>query len=481
MTGRKHLTMVLLAGALTSLTGCGFFKGLTNPDVAWALGEPTTMSVIVRRTELAAGIADEVDRLVVETPVDEAAQKALELKVADMEKRLDAASTEPIYEGQPLRVVPAEAWFPTLTSACAREDGHDTLVGMLEGDVEERLGEVMAQGRKLSKLEAAIEALEEKRDEDGASDAQRKAADDEIAKREAEMDELEAAYEPKVEALLAAVRERAGKVPAKAKERMTPIVLNLREAVEDARIANDAAMVRYPMAMPSLTTDLQQAATRFVADVIEEKSGHRPSTKGIAPEISLEGTDVKLGLNGVPSEALGELDMGDVVGEVTERTQAYAGRAFTLLADASETEDRLAFQAELLTAWQEGLAAAPGSPGHVDISDVEVVAKPAPQGGAPAPTTAKREAPTGTRTLSGLRVERCATKTGAVIAKKKATPSAPENATAKAAKPAKPTKAAPARPAGKAPRQTASSKPTAEDGGWIDLPAGGSQYMTESP
>ncbi len=476
--------MVLLAGALSSLTGCGFFKGLTNPDVAWAMGEPTTMSVIVRRTELASGIADEVDRLVIETPVDEAAQKALELKRADLEKRLEVASTEPIYEGQPLRVVPAEAWFPTLAAACAQEDGHDTLVGMLEGDVEDRLGEVMAQGRKIAKLEAEIETLETKRDEDGASEAQRSAAEEKIAKLEAEIDELEAGYEPKVDELLASVRERASQVPDKAKERMTPIVLNLLEAVEDARIANDAAMVRYPMAMPSLTTDLQQAATRFVADVIEEKSGHRPATKGIAPQISLEGTDVKLGLNGVPAEALGELDMGEVVSEVTDRTQAYAGRAFTLLADASETEDRLAFQADLLTAWRDGLAVAAGAPGHVDISDVEVAAKPAPPPGS-ATKGEEPAGPTANRTLGGLRIERCATTTGAVVARKTPAKESPVPTKAPSGKaPAKVTKAAkrPAKPAPAkkgGPTQTAASEPGGTE--WIDLPAGGSQYMQDAP
>jgi len=461
--------MLLLSGALTSLTGCGFFKGLTNPDVAWAMGESTTMSVIVRRTELAAGIADEVDRLVVETPVDEAAQKALELKRADLEKRLATAATAPTYGGQPLRVVPAEAWFPTLASACAQDDGHDTLVGILEGDVEERLGEVLAQGKKIAKLQGAIEKAETKRDEEGASDAARKAADETIAELETEIDELEASYEPQVDELLAAVREQAGKVPDKAKERMAPIVLNLLEAVEDARIANDAAMVRYPMAMPSLTTDLQQAATRFVADVIEEKTGHRPSTKGIAPDITLEGTDVKLGLNGVPAEALGDLDMGELVSEVGERTQAYAGRAFTLLADASETEERLSFQADLLAAWRDGLGIGPGVPGHVDITDVEVVAKPA----APAKNEGDDEAVTAStpRSLGGLRVQRCATTTGATIAKK----DDPE--------PSKtpPKKAPPGGHRPKRPRNTASSQPAPGDTKWIDLPAGGSGPMLESP
>jgi hypothetical protein len=456
--------LLLTTASLSSLTGCSFIKGITNPDVAWAMGESSPMSVVVRRNELATGIADEVDRLMTDTPVDQAAEDAFALTKADMEKRMNEAAVEPIYGGQPFKVVPAEAWLPTLASTCAEEAGHDTLVGMLEGDVEDRLTAVNAQSKAIAKLEAKVSAAEERRDADGTSDGERATLDASITKLEGEIDELEAAYDPKVRELITAVREAGHAVPAKAKERMTPIVMNLLEAVEDARIANDAAIVRYPMAVPGLTSDLQSAATRFVADVIEEQSGHRPSTQGIAPEITLEGTDVKLGLNGVPAEVLGDLDMGEVIVEVTERTQAYAGRAFTLLADADETADRLELQADILNAWRDGLAAPELAEGVVDITDIEVVAKAA------APKSAGDEPAPKTRTLGGLSVQRCAT-TGPAVAARDPSPAKPGKGKSKPGK---------SRPR-KGPKHTASSKPAPGQTKWIDLPAGGEGPMMEAP
>ena len=183
---------------------------------------------------------------------------------------------------------------------------------------------------------------------------------------------------------------------------MGPIVLNLLEAVGDARDANSAAMMRYPLALPAITTDLQQAASRFVADVIEERTGHRPSTQGIQPEVKLDGFDVDLTLNGVPADKLKGMSMGDLVAEVTTRTTEYAGVALTLLGTTSENEDRLSFQADLLETWRDAMSAKlEGTEGAVDISDIEVTSKPAPASGAD--TKAKSER----RSFGGLSIVAC--------------------------------------------------------------------------
>ncbi|MCA9620688.1 MAG: hypothetical protein KC731_16810 [Myxococcales bacterium] len=468
---RWGAALVMVAG-LSSLTGCSFFKGLTNPDVAWAMSEPTPMAVVIRRTELATGIADQVDRIMADMPVDEAAEKALALKLGDAEKRLDEAASAPVYGGQPLRVVPAEAWLPTLAAVCAEDGGNDTLVGMLDGEVEDQLAVVLAQAAEIAKLDAQIDEAETARDADGASESAVAAAETKIAKLEEKRDQLEESFAPKREALVTAVREAAGKAPAKAKQRMTPIVLNLLEAVEDARIAGEAAILRYPMALPGITTDLQQAATRFVADVIEEQTGHRPSMKGIAPDVSLEGTDVKLGLNGVPAEALGDLALDDLIAEVTERLERYAGRTFTLIADAEATADRLAFQTDLLEAWRDGLEAkAEGTEGVIDITDVEVMAKAEAAG--PKKDAAKEAKSLGKRSLSGLTVTTCGTA------------DAPKVATVDEPPKQQPAKAKPA-PRAKGPAATASAKsqkPAKKESEWIDLPkaGGGDGPMLERP
>src|SRR5687767_15688762 len=98
---------------------------------------------------------------------------------------------------------------------------------------------------------------------------------------------------------------------------------------------------------------------------------------GLQPSVSLKGTDVEITLNGVPADKLGDLDVGALVEETTERTTHYVERTVTLLGYLDQTETRLGFQADLLDAWSSGLAAEPETtPGVVDITDLEVTTTP---------------------------------------------------------------------------------------------------------
>ena len=115
------------------------------------------------------------------------------------------------------------------------------------------------------------------------------------------------------------------------------------------------------MALSGITTDAQKAAVRFVADVVEDKTGTRPDTSTLKPDVKLEGTDVKLTLNGLTKEQLGSLDIGAVVSETTSRLGAYVALALTVPAYASETSDLLSLQATLLDAYLTGLGGA-GTP-----------------------------------------------------------------------------------------------------------------------
>lgn len=465
----------LIALAAMSLTGCGFFKGITNPGAMWAMNEPSPMSLVVRRAELATGVADQVDRLLAETPIDEASRQALALTQSDAKALMETAAAEPIYAAAPgappFRVVPAEAWLPTLAGACAEDGEADTLMSLLGDEVAADYAEVASQGREIAALKGKIAAAEERADADGTSDADKKKIETEIAALEKQIETLDEDHAPKAEAMVKAVKAAAAKADDAEKKIMSPIVLNLLEAVGDARDANSAAMLRYPLAMPGMTDDLTAAAGRFTADVIEERTGHRPDTKGLSPQVELKGFDVDLTLNGVPADALKSLSMTDLVAEVTTRTSAYAGHALSLLAHASETEDRLAFHSELLEAWRDGLAAQPGAEGSVDISDLEVVSKPA------VPTkpgeATKGERPT--RSFGGLAVAVCS---GAepVIAKKAPKSDGKVAAKAPASKSAPKPKSAPPKNTAKRPVQgptrNASSGPS-DTTEWIDLPGDG--------
>src|SRR5262249_51015088 len=152
------------------------------------------------------------------------------------------------------------------------------------------------------------------------------------------------------DALIAALKAPS-RIPAGLRDRLRVLVVNLAIAVKDARNANSAALLGYPLALRGLTEDVQKAAPRFVADVIEDQTGVRPDMSGFHPDVHLDGMDVKLTLNGVPADKLGSLSMSDLVAETTSRLKGYAKLVLTLAAYASETEDTLSYQAKLLDAF----------------------------------------------------------------------------------------------------------------------------------
>src|SRR5262249_28809220 len=141
-----------------------------------------------------------------------------------------------------------------------------------------------------------------------------------------------------------------------------------------AKNANSAAMLRYPLALPQLLGDVQKAAPRFVADVIEEKTGTRPDTNGIKPDVKLDGVNVKLSLNGISQDQMKSLSMGEVVSMTTERLEGYVKRTVTLVGYADETQQLLSFEADLLDAYLDGVG---GNVKGADLSDLKVQAKPA--------------------------------------------------------------------------------------------------------
>jgi hypothetical protein len=162
--------------------------------------------------------------------------------------------------------------------------------------------------------------------------------------------------------------------------------------------------MRYPMALPGLQDDLPAAVKRFTADVVEEQTGHRPDMNGLKPEVKLEGADVKLTLNGIPHDKIGDIDPGEIITETTTRTTDYVAFTLTLLAYMSETEERLSMQEDILDAWQSGLAANMGStPGAIDISGVEVATTPS-QGAADSKASKDKSTK---RSLGGVHLHAC--------------------------------------------------------------------------
>ena len=138
---------------------------------------------------------------------------------------------------------------------------------------------------------------------------------------------------------------------------MGPVLANLRQAVDDASIADGAAAVRYPLALKSLPDSLLEVVPVFVADIVEEQTGHRPIMSGFKPDVKLDGTDVKLTLNGLGPDDLGKLSLGDLTTETLDRSKKWVVHAITLIAAVASTKDTLSFEEDTLEALMDGFAA----------------------------------------------------------------------------------------------------------------------------
>lgn len=360
-------------------TGCGALAALTNPKAGWAFSEPAPMSVVVRRAEVASETAKQVDRLMGRTPVDETSKwiPKTALKKADAEALLADVGTDETYaaaKGQKLRVVPAEAWVATFSTICSDESKYPSLLGATSPALATAYDDISGQQKALAALKTQVDAEEKALDEknitaDAKTEHQKKKDD-----LEAQIKKQEESYKPKVEAFLKQVKEEAGKADDATKQRLGVALVNLRRAVDDAKTDNSVALIRYPMAIPSMTTDLQSSAKRIIADVIEEKTGKRPDMSSLKPEVTLDGLTPKITLNGLSPSDIGGLDPEEVLSETTLRLTGYAGRMLSLVAYADATQDQLSFEADVLDAWIGGfkLDAAKVQGAGDDLGDLKI-------------------------------------------------------------------------------------------------------------
>ncbi|MBK6690713.1 MAG: hypothetical protein IPG50_00655 [Myxococcales bacterium] len=412
----------LLATLLSVTTGCGVLAAATNPKVAWAVGDPAPMSVVVRRADAAEKTSLEVDRLLTgtATPDDATWLDKTAPNKEDATQKLQSLRMHPIYQGQQARIVAAEVWSdllpkvgreskaapaaptPVATKGDAKADaksGKKTKAGTTTTTaanvsaasskapkgakttpaaaasapkasgparsvlavIDPNLGiaceEIMALRREIAQARAKTAQLEAQKDEKGVSASQKATLRREITASEKATSELEAKVSPKQKELLTRAKTSSGNVPPIYRDRIGSMLVNLRQAIDDANIANGAAAVRYPLAIPSLPDSTKAMVPVFVADIVEEQTGKRPSLQGFQPGVSLDGGSVKLTLNGLSQDDLGKLSVGQVTGQTLDRTQAWVGRALGLLGTVGATKDTLDFQADLVDAILSGMKA----------------------------------------------------------------------------------------------------------------------------
>jgi hypothetical protein len=357
-----HVIAQLTLGAALALgsAGCSVFSALGNPKAAWALQEPAPMSVILRRADVARATAVNVDRLMGSTGVDQESKwvAKIALKKADVEPMLKEVSVDPDYAVPPnakVRVVQAEAWARVLTSLCSTEKKFPSLIHSVSPEVAASYGEIAGQAKTIAKLKADKEAEARAIDDKDTPASEKEAHEKKKREIEEQIDKTEAEYKPKVEAFLTKWKGEIGKAPPEAKKQISLAMVGFKHAVEDAKVANSVALLRYPLAMPGMPNELKTQAKRIVADVVEDKTGHRPTLEKFDPDIKLEGGGVKLTLNGLPPEAIGGLKPDALLGEVTKRAKDYATRVLTLAAFIAETQELLELEEQVIKNAMDGL------------------------------------------------------------------------------------------------------------------------------
>jgi hypothetical protein len=360
VTGVGRISSICaLLGLLSTMTGCGALSAMANPKVAWAIQDPAPMSVVVRRADAAEATAAQVERILGATPASADADwlKAVGPSPQDAAGEVKALKSEPMYAKSHARVVPAEVWARTLPDVKSTDGSSPNLLALVSGELAASYAAISAKEADAATARAQLATENAAKEAKGATDEDKKGHDKTIADLKKKLSRLEGEMAPLREKFLAGAKEAAQKAPASARDAVGPVLANLRQAVEDASIADGAAAVRYPLALKSLPDSLLEVVPVFVADVVEEQTGHRPILSGFHPDVKLDGMDVKLTLNGLGPDDLGKLSPGDLTTEVLGRTKKWVAHAITLLGAVSSTKDALSFEEEALDALMSGFAA----------------------------------------------------------------------------------------------------------------------------
>jgi hypothetical protein len=357
--GSRLALLVLAAVMLLFGSGCGAAKAAINPKVAWALKDPAPMSVVVRRADAAEKTSHEVDRLLASTPtnVDSEWLQAVgpSPDTATAEKKTVAEL--PFYAESHARVVPSEVWARTLSALKSGKGHYKSLMAAIDDDLADKYGKIEAKEQELVGLKSLVAA------EQAAIDDKDASAEDK-AEHQKKKDELQkmadaAAQEiaPLQAAVLAAAKDSGGKAKPEVREKVGVALVNFRQALDDAQVANGAAALRYPLATPTVLSSLKAVVPVIVADIVEEQTGKRPTLKKLSPDVGLDGGKVTLTLNGLEPGDIGKIKMGDLVTESLKRSTKWVTHTTTLLVSIGSTNDALKFQSELVGALIDGFAA----------------------------------------------------------------------------------------------------------------------------
>ena len=345
-------------GILFMMTGCGLVGAMANPKVAWAIGDPAPLTVVVRRADAAEATAKQVDRLLTATPASPDSDwlknvgPAPEVAAQDMK----ALTQDPLYMTSHARVVAAEVWLRTLSDLQSTDGSSPNVLAIVSADLATQYGAITDKVKEISQLDAQIDAEKAARDAKGVSDADKKAHDKNVDDLKAQRSKKEDEVSPLEKKFLAGCKDAAAQTAPDKRDAVAAALVNLRQAVEDATISDGAAAVRYPLTLSGILDSVKAMVPVLVADLIEEQTGKRPSTQGLQPSVTLDGMTPSITINGLSKDDLGKISIGDLTAQTVIRTKDWLGHALALYASISSTKNKLSFEEDTIDALLDGFA-----------------------------------------------------------------------------------------------------------------------------
>lgn len=348
-------------------------KSLSSVEPKTAANKPVAVASAAKHAEPAAPAAKEAAPAA--DPVATAEPKPVKKggkgakgkgKAKPENKKLAKKSTTPPPPPAPAAAAKDEPSVSTTTTTAATVPASATpsnakytsILAAVDKDLGSEWAKVMEKKKAMGEVKGQIAVLETANDAKEITDADKKANKAKIADLEKQLDALEKEADQLAKEFIPKAKTAAKSAPADVRDRLGPALVNLRQAVDDANTANGAAVVRYPLAATSLLDSAKQMAKIYVADIVEEKTGKRPSLQSIQPGVTMEGGKVAVTINGLSQSDLGKLSIGDVTSETASRTTAWVKRALGLLGTTAATKEVLDFEDEVLGALIDGFASA---------------------------------------------------------------------------------------------------------------------------
>jgi hypothetical protein len=341
---------------LTFASGCGTVSAASDPKVAWAATEPAPLDVVVRRADAAETTSAEVNRILTATPANNDSDwtSKLALDKGETRKSVKIFREHAAYKHEKARILASEIWAKELAGIHSAGGKYPNVLAAVGPDLGAAYGKIIAKQKELADLETQEAAEETAANDKSLADAVKAVHEKRAADLDARAVKAEHALKPLKSGLIDAAKTNASKASLDVKNQLGVVVVNLRQAVDDAKIANGAAVLGFPTAVKGVLPAIQKQVPIIVAAILEEKTGKRPDLAGFNPSVTLEANRVGVTLSGLSKEDLGKITIGDLTTETASRTQKWTAHAMALPASCSSTRDVLDFESDVLEALQSG-------------------------------------------------------------------------------------------------------------------------------